>query len=183
VTLEYPIELVFVEIKAPIRLTIEFNPETSAPVHAERNESTLAPKIKTISLQLLRVAMFIASKRVSYCGLLAICLLVSSAPASGQEAAGRIAETPLRRQISATVVYRDLELTTPAGRNELRHRVWTTARKLCSRLGESEIGGVSAASSCEDAARINAVEMERVIIAQAFSPALQVARAPGTATH
>lgn len=55
------------------------------------------------------------------------------------------------RSLSQSVSYADLDLSTAAGRAEMRHRVNLTARFLCDKLGE---GGSSASvvPSCRDAA-------------------------------
>jgi UrcA family protein len=124
------------------------------------------------------------SQRLSpqFAGLLcAVGLLSAGAPAFGQERVGQFAENS-GHGLSASVAYQDLDLTTLAGRNELRRRVWTTARKLCSRLSESEASS-AAAPSCEDLARIDVAETQRAIIAQAISPGLRVARGPETPIH
>ncbi len=57
---------------------------------------------------------------------------------------------------SQTVSYADLDLSTVAGRNELRHRLDLTARYLCGKLGESDTS-VGPGDSCRDAARKDAM--------------------------
>ena len=67
------------------------------------------------------------------------------------------------RSLSQTVSYADLDLSTAAGRHELRHRISLTARFLCDKLGESDTGD-TVAPSCRDAAdrdamnRVNTME-------------------------
>jgi len=55
------------------------------------------------------------------------------------------------RSLSQAVGYADLDLSTSAGRSELRHRISLTARYLCNKMGESGAGD-SLAPSCRDAA-------------------------------
>ena len=66
------------------------------------------------------------------------------------------------------VSYRDLDLSTEAGRKILRHRVALTARYLCGKLGESDTSpGV--VPSCRQAAVTDA--MKRVgTIEEGFAP-------------
>ncbi|MDE2405553.1 MAG: UrcA family protein [Sphingomonadales bacterium] len=69
---------------------------------------------------------------------------------------------------SQAVSYADLDLSTAAGRDELRHRIYLTARFLCDKLGENATGD-SLAPSCRDAAAQDA--MKRVgTIEQGFAP-------------
>jgi UrcA family protein len=108
-------------------------------------------------------------------GLICVAgLLAASAPAFGQ-GAGEFTvlghnEMPYDHSLTATVSYRDLDLATHGGRAALRARVWRTAEKLCARLGETHIGGVSMARSCEDQALYSAAEQQRDAIARATSP-------------
>jgi UrcA family protein len=52
---------------------------------------------------------------------------------------------------SAPVSYADLDLSTGAGRDELKHRIHLTSRYLCDKLGETDSSsGVT--PSCQDAA-------------------------------
>lgn len=52
---------------------------------------------------------------------------------------GRYGRVPSSVQsLSQPVSYADLDLSTKAGRDELRHRVNLTARYLCGKLGEQE---------------------------------------------
>ena len=60
------------------------------------------------------------------------------------------------RSLSQPVSYADLDLSTPAGRNELRRRVRLTARFLCDKLGENtSVSGP--VPSCRDAASRDAL--------------------------
>lgn len=66
---------------------------------------------------------------------------------------------------STAVGYADLDLSNPADRNILRHRIALTARYLCDRLGESDTGP----GSCRDSATRDA--MQRVgTIEEHFAP-------------
>jgi UrcA family protein len=60
------------------------------------------------------------------------------------------------RSLSQPVSYADLDLSTSAGRDELRRRVRLTARFLCDKLGESSSGS-GPAPSCRDAATRDAL--------------------------
>ena len=55
---------------------------------------------------------------------------------------------------SLTVGYGDLDLSIPADREILRHRISLTARYLCDKLGESDTGP----GSCRDAATRDAMQ-------------------------
>src|SRR5688572_15504336 len=61
------------------------------------------------------------------------------------------------RSASQAVSYADLDLSTAAGRRELRRRVNLTARFLCDRLGETDTSS-SVVPSCRDAARRDALQ-------------------------
>lgn len=70
--------------------------------------------------------------------------------------------------LSQAVSYADLDLSTKAGRDEIRRRVNLTARFLCDKLGEGTTGS-SLAPSCRDAAVRDA--MKRVGTVEAsFAP-------------
>ena len=70
--------------------------------------------------------------------------------------------------LSQGVSYADLDLSTKAGKDELRHRVALTARYLCGKLGESD-NGSPVVPSCRDAATRDA--MTRVgTIEEGFAP-------------
>ena len=62
---------------------------------------------------------------------------------------GHYGRVPDSAQSASTAVgYGDLDLTVPADRDILRHRIALTARYLCDKLGESDIGP----GSCRDEA-------------------------------
>lgn len=60
------------------------------------------------------------------------------------------------RSLSQSVSYADLDLSSTAGRAELRHRVRLTARYLCEKLGEADSSS-SVVPSCRDAATNDAL--------------------------
>ncbi|WP_417603993.1 UrcA family protein [Novosphingobium anseongense] len=71
---------------------------------------------------------------------------------------GRYGRVPESAQTASQAVsYADLDLSTSAGRDELRHRVNLTARFLCDKLGESPTGD-SLAPSCRQAAAQDALK-------------------------
>lgn len=74
---------------------------------------------------------------------------------------GRYGVGPEVRSLSAAVSYRDLDLTTEAGRAVLRQRVKDTARDLCERLGEANTTDTPLIPSCERAAVDSASRQER----------------------
>jgi UrcA family protein len=82
---------------------------------------------------------------------------------------GRYGQLPDSAQTASQAVsYADLDLSTSAGRDELRRRVSLTARFLCDKLGESSTGD-SLAPSCRQAAVQDA--MKRVgTIEEGFAP-------------
>jgi len=82
---------------------------------------------------------------------------------------GRYGRVPDNVQsLSQHVSYADLDLSTAAGRSELKHRISLTARYLCGKLGESETSD-PVAPSCRDAATKDA--MNRVgTIEEHFAP-------------
>jgi UrcA family protein len=61
------------------------------------------------------------------------------------------------RTLSQSVSYADLDLSTRAGRDEMRHRVNLTARFLCDKLGESATGD-ALTPSCRQAATNDAMK-------------------------
>lgn len=70
------------------------------------------------------------------------------------------------RSLSAPVSYRDLDLTTMAGQDELKLRIKNTARGLCNELGESNsASGVTPA--CDTAATADAWKQAKMAIAGA----------------
>jgi UrcA family protein len=112
----------------------------------------------------------------SGCVLAAGLALAAAAAAHGQTVAqttaGEVVVTapypagPNVRSLSRPVSYRDLDLTTEAGRSALSDRVRTTARDLCSQLGEPKTPEPPA-PSCEQAAVDGTAEQQRTAIAQA----------------
>jgi UrcA family protein len=64
---------------------------------------------------------------------------------------------------SLVVGYGDLDLSIPADRDILRHRISLTARYLCDKLGESDVGP----GSCRDAATRDAMQRVGTIWAHA----------------
>jgi len=71
---------------------------------------------------------------------------------------GRYGRVPDNAQTASQAVsYADLDLSTSAGRDELRHRVNLTARFLCDKLGESATGD-SLTPSCRQAAAQDALK-------------------------
>ena len=69
------------------------------------------------------------------------------------------------QSLSMTVSYADLDLSNPADRDILRHRIKLTARYLCDKLGESDTGP----GSCRDEATRDA--MRRVgTVEEHFAP-------------
>jgi UrcA family protein len=91
---------------------------------------------------------------------------------------GRYYVGPNVRALSAPVSYRDLDLTTGAGRDTLKQRVKTTAADLCKRLGEGGMGGTPAMTSCEQDAINSAAEQERVAFAEP-APSAYATNPPG----
>ena len=81
---------------------------------------------------------------------------VSSAPVTSSEeitVMGRYGTVPDSvRSLSQAVSSADLDLSTEAGRAELRHRVALTSRFLCDRLGETDTTSSPVLPSCRDAA-------------------------------
>ncbi|WP_022681498.1 UrcA family protein [Sphingobium bisphenolivorans] len=101
-------------------------------------------------------------------------MLAAAVPALAQSdeeiiVMGRYGQVPSNVQsLSQAVSYADLDLSTAAGRAELRHRVSLTARYLCGRLGESDSAS-PVAPSCRDAATKDA--MTRVgTVEEGFAP-------------
>jgi len=67
---------------------------------------------------------------------------------------GHYGKVPDNAESASTAVgYGDLDLSIPADRDILRHRISLTARYLCDKLGESDIGP----GSCRDAATRDAL--------------------------
>lgn len=101
--------------------------------------------------------------------------LAIAAPAAAQSAPEEIIVTGALgevdedvRSLSQSVSYADLDLTTDAGRDMLRHRVSLTARYLCDKLGEDNVSS-PLVPSCRDAATRDA--MQRIDTAESgFAP-------------
>lgn len=98
--------------------------------------------------------------RTILASMLGASALVVSAPAIAQNApeeiivTGEYGKAPDSVQsLSQSVSYADLDLSTQAGRNELRHRVSLTARFLCDKLGESGAGSSIVPSCRQEAVR------------------------------
>lgn len=72
------------------------------------------------------------------------------------------------RTLSQSVSYADLDLSSKAGRDEIRRRLNLTARFLCDKLGESATGD-ALAPSCRDAAVRDAMKRLGTIEAS-FAP-------------
>jgi UrcA family protein len=103
----------------------------------------------------------------------ALSVLAAAAPASSEEAVELFtvvghSEGLQERSLSAAVSYRDLDLTTSAGRRELHSRLWRTAAELCRRLGDKS--GADPPFACEDAALEGAFRFEQTVIARAATP-------------
>lgn len=85
--------------------------------------------------------------------------LATTIPAAAQTVeelvvTGRLGRVPDSvRSLSQPVSYADLDLSTPAGKRELRQRVSLTARFLCDRLGESGSGSALVGSCRQEATR------------------------------
>jgi UrcA family protein len=106
-------------------------------------------------------------------GLCAVAAMTGAAPVLAQNSEeivviGRYGSAPdSARTLSQAVSYADLDLSTSAGRSELRQRVKLTARFLCDKLGESNSSSLT--PSCRDEASKSA--MSRVgTIEQGFAP-------------
>ena len=101
-------------------------------------------------------------------------LVAAAAPSFAQSSeeivvSGRYGKVPGSVQsLSIPVSYSDLDLSTQAGRDILRHRLNLTARFLCTKLGESDMSD-PIAPSCRDAAVKDA--MARVgTVEEGFAP-------------
>jgi len=102
-------------------------------------------------------------------------MLGASAPLLAQPAnediivTGRYGKLPDSVQsASQPVSYADLDLSTQAGRDILRHRIRLTSRYLCEKLGETDTSS-SVVPSCQDAAIKDA--MQRIgTVEEGFAP-------------
>jgi UrcA family protein len=114
----------------------------------------------------------------------ALAMVAAGVPAFSQEPAGEFTITaqgggPHERSLTASVYYRDLDLTTKGGRAVLRQRVRSTASELCHRLGDDN-RSAAVAFVCEDEAVESAANFERAVIAQAM-PRAYVSTSPAKA--
>ena len=107
--------------------------------------------------------------------LLGVVFLASAVPVLAQPAPdeiiivghyGRVPDSV--QSLSVPVGYADLDLSNPADREILRHRIALTARYLCDRLGESDTGTLSE-PSCRDVATRDALRRVGTIEAY-FAP-------------
>jgi UrcA family protein len=108
------------------------------------------------------------------CLMAGVALLATAAPAFAQAeediiVTGRYGPNLQNAQsLSQAVSYADLDLSTAAGRDILRHRLRLTARYLCDKLGESDTSS-SVLPSCRDAAAKDAMNRVGTIEAH-FAP-------------
>jgi UrcA family protein len=111
-------------------------------------------------------------------GPLALALAAATAVMGGP-ASSEPARTPVPSPGPTSVVqYRDLDLTTDAGRMELQHRVNLAAWKACQE-GANDAYSHAIRGRCEAAAAASAAEMQRRVIANATARTYAgAARAP-----
>jgi UrcA family protein len=111
----------------------------------------------------------------------AVASVAAGVPAFGQGADDFTVlghnERPYGSTLSATVSYRDLDLTNRHGQAVLRQRVWRTAETLCARIGENHIGSATGVLSCEDQVAFSAARQQRDAIARAMVAATTANRA------
>jgi UrcA family protein len=118
------------------------------------------------------------------CLIAGAALLGTSAPLMAQSSediivTGRYGKVPDNVQsASQTVSYADLDLSTQAGRDILRHRLKLTARYLCDKLGESD-STADIVPPCQQSA-VNDAMKRLGTIEQNFAPR-GTAWVPGTA--
>jgi UrcA family protein len=108
----------------------------------------------------------------------ALAVLAAAAPATGEEPFFTVvghSDRPQEPSLSAAVSYRDLDLTTKAGRKELHSRIWWTAVALCRQMGEPR---GAAPFACEDEAVAGALGIEHAVIAHAAPRTYAAAEAP-----
>jgi UrcA family protein len=99
-------------------------------------------------------------------------LTTAAAPAlAGEPVSGLTIVASDASHISASVEYRDLDLTTGSGRKELQRRVWRTAVALCDRIDDHS-------SYCASDAVMSASAAERDVISHAV-PRTYAAVMPG----
>ena len=127
------------------------------------------------------MAVLIFSRVVNKLALGAAALTIASPSLSQTVVAQPVVVQPVPEQIvivghygrlpdnvesaSQIVSYDDLDLSIPADRDILRHRIALTARYLCDKLGESDSGP----GSCRDAATRDALQRVGTIWAH-FAP-------------
>jgi UrcA family protein len=95
-------------------------------------------------------------------------VLTAATPASAQTVeeltvTGRYGPGDQPKSLSYAVSYRDLDLRTQFGQDELRHRIEVTVRYLCDKLGETSTSS-AVVPSCRDAATKDALAQARVAI-------------------
>jgi UrcA family protein len=92
-------------------------------------------------------------------GLVALALAVGISAVSGPALTEPSTAQATASGLSANVEYRDLDLTTDAGRLELQHRVRVAARKLCEEQGPNLVAAM--ALTCENQVVARSVEIQR----------------------
>jgi UrcA family protein len=118
------------------------------------------------------------------CLMAGMAFLATAMPAFAQSdeeiiVTGRYGRVPAdATSLSQHVSYADLDLSTAAGRDILRHRLKLTARYLCDKLGESDTSS-AVTPTCRDAAVADA--MSRVGTIEAHFAPRGSAWVPGTA--
>lgn len=120
-------------------------------------------------------AMTFLRKTLSSSGLAALIAFggLAAAPAAAQvveeiTVMGRLGPDGRPTTLSRAVSYRDLDITTPWGQDELRRRIRDTARELCAELGEPSrtvTGGI--VPSCRAEAERDAFASMQVAVAGA----------------
>jgi UrcA family protein len=98
-------------------------------------------------------------------GLLALAFVAGIVTIGGPASSEPAIAQGLSPDLTAFVRYRDLDLTTDAGRAKLQQRVRTAARDLCGQSGP----GLRPAMNlrCENQAEARAAEIEARVIAEA----------------
>jgi UrcA family protein len=98
-------------------------------------------------------------------GLLALAFAAGIAAMGGPASSEPATAQGLSPDLTALVQYRDLDLTTDAGRARLQQRVRTAARDLCEQPGPGL--GPAVTLRCENQAEARAATMEARVIAEA----------------
>jgi UrcA family protein len=109
-----------------------------------------------------------------FCVGLAGVGITMAAPAFSQSSVEEITVTGSVQnlpRVSRAVSYVDLDLTTPAGQNELKSRVKSTAKDLCAQLGESHREATPLVPTCEKDAWNTAQKQLNAAIASGYKPA------------